>query len=243
LGRQFPTLPVFTPLKSSHEALVRERFRENRMTPSDRGSTIQPPYDEVIFDMDGVVTDTASLHAKAWKHLFDQVLADPRVVVVKPVHPFDVVQDYRRYVDDRRREDGVVAFLRARGVDVPMGTAGDPAGIWTVHGLAARKNDIFLELISAEWVQVFPGTAALVERLRAGGTPLGLVTASRNAEALLSAARLERAFDVVVEVEAAVGAALESSSVQTHLEPQGESCPDDADEFSPSAHQRPEGEL
>ena len=167
------------------------------------------------------------------------------MVVVKPVHPFDVVQDYRRYVDDRRREDGVVAFLRARGVDVPMGTADDPAGIWTVHGLAARKNDIFLELVSAEWVQVFPGTAALVERLRAGGTPLGLVTASRNAEALLSAARLERAFDVVVEVEveAAVGAALESSSVQTHLEPQGETCPDDADEFSPSAHQRPEGEL
>ncbi|MGZ4531722.1 MAG: hypothetical protein ACXVXP_05165 [Mycobacteriaceae bacterium] len=85
------------------------------MTPSDRGSTIQPPYDAVIFDMDGVVTDTALLHAKAWKQLFDQVLADPRAVFVTPVDPFDVVQDYRRYVDGRRREDGVVAFLRARG--------------------------------------------------------------------------------------------------------------------------------
>jgi hypothetical protein len=96
LGRQLPTLPVSTPLASSHEALVRERFRENRMTPSDRGSTIQPPYDAVIFDMDGVVTDTASLHAKAWKQLFDQVLADPRADVVRPVDPVDPAHEPHR---------------------------------------------------------------------------------------------------------------------------------------------------
>jgi beta-phosphoglucomutase-like phosphatase (HAD superfamily) len=114
---------------------------------------MQPPYDAVIFDMDGVVTDTASVHAAAWKRLFDEVLSDPRPAVNEPVRPFDSVEDYRRYVDGRAREDGVVAFLEARGVDVPMGTPEDLAGTWTIHGLAARKNDIFLELTSAEGVR------------------------------------------------------------------------------------------
>ncbi|HXU97003.1 MAG TPA: beta-phosphoglucomutase family hydrolase, partial [Jiangellaceae bacterium] len=173
------------------------------MTADGRGSAMQSPYDAVIFDMDGVVTDTASVHAAAWKLLFDEVLSDPRAALNGPVGPFDSVEDYRRYVDGRAREDGVVAFLQARGVDVPMGTPEDPAGTWTIHGLAARKNDIFLELTFAEGVRAFPGTTALVRRLQAGGTPLGLVTASRNAAALLSTAGLAGAFDVVVDGTAA----------------------------------------
>ncbi len=169
------------------------------MIRDSRGSTMQPPYDAVIFDMDGVVTDTASLHAAAWKRLFDEVLADPRTHVGGTPRPFDPVEDYHRYVDGRRREDGVVAFLDARGVDVPAGTPEDPAGSWTVSGLAARKNEIFLELASTEGVKAFPGTTSLVQRLREGGTPLGLVTASRNATAVLRSAGLEGAFDVMVD--------------------------------------------
>lgn len=185
------------------------RFPESLKVREGRGSTMQTPYDAVVFDMDGVVTDTASLHAAAWKLMFDAVLADPRSGMEGPLRPFDAVEDYRRYVDGRPREDGVVAFLEARGVDVPLGSPDDPAGSWTVHGLAARKNEIFLELAEAEGVRVFPGTAALVQRLRAAGTPLGLVTASRNAEALLSEAGLQTAFDVVVDgnVTAAAGLA------------------------------------
>ena len=164
-----------------------------------RGVSMQPPYDAVIFDMDGVVTDTASLHAAAWKQLFDMVRADPRLECEGPMAPFDAVEDYRRYVDGRRREDGVQAFLGARGIALPLGATSDAAGAWTVHGLAARKNQLFLERISTEGVRVFPGTTALMDRLRAGGIALGLVTASRNAEALLGAARLEGVFDVVVD--------------------------------------------
>ena len=169
------------------------------MADGGRGSTIQPPYDAVIFDMDGVVTDTATVHAAAWKRLFDEVLADPRAGGAGSARPFDPADDYRRHVDGRPREDGVVAFLGSRGIRVPVGDPGDPGSAWTVHGMAARKNAIFLALVAAQGVRVFPGTADLLGRLRAGSTPVGLVTASRNAAALLEAADLAQAFDVVVD--------------------------------------------
>jgi beta-phosphoglucomutase family hydrolase len=161
-----------------------------------------PPQDAVIFDMDGVVTDTAAMHAVAWKRLFDAVLADDRALLDGPA-PFELGADYRRYVDGRAREDGVAAFLNSRGLDVPLGEAGDPAESWTVHGLAARKNAIYLDLIAEQGVHVFAGTMDLLRRLRAGGVPVALVTASRNAESMLAAADLVGVFDVVVDGERA----------------------------------------
>lgn len=184
------------------------RFPESLTVQEGGGSSMQTPYDAVIFDMDGVVTDTASLHAAAWKRMFDAVLTDPRAGVDGSLRPFDVLEDYRRYVDGRSREDGVVAFLEARGVDVPLGGPDDPATSWTVHGLAARKNEIFLELTAAEGDRVLPGTARLLQRLRAAGTPLALVTASRNAEALLCATGLEGVFDVIVDGNVAAAGGL-----------------------------------
>ncbi|MGK2875535.1 MAG: beta-phosphoglucomutase family hydrolase [Nocardioides sp.] len=183
------------------------RTPESLTVREGRGSTMRTPHDAVIFDMDGVVTDTASLHAAAWKLMFDEVLADPRAGVAGRLGPFDAVEDYRRYVDGRVREDGVAAFLESRGIEMDVGDPGDPPGTWTVYGLAARKNEIFLDLTSSEGVRIFPGTAALVQRLKAAGTPLGLVTASLNAEAMLNAAGLQTAFDVVVDgnVIAALG--------------------------------------
>lgn len=158
-----------------------------------------PPQEAVIFDMDGVVTDTAALHAEAWRELFDTVLAVPRAGGPGAHARFDAVADYRRYVDGRAREDGVAAFLAARGVDVPVGTPQDAAGAWTVHGLAVRKNEIYLGLLAERGAMAFPGTVDLLRRLRAGGVPVALVTASRNAGALLSAAGLSGFFDVVVD--------------------------------------------
>lgn len=158
-----------------------------------------PPQEAVIFDMDGVVTDTATLHAEAWRQLFEEVLADPRVGGPGAHAPFDAVADYRRHVDGRSREDGVAAFLTAREIHVPEGTPQDPAGAWTVHGLAARKNELYLDLVAERGAPAFPGTVDLLERLRAGGVPVALVTASRNADALLAAAGLAGAFDVVVD--------------------------------------------
>ncbi|MEO5884425.1 MAG: beta-phosphoglucomutase family hydrolase [Candidatus Limnocylindrales bacterium] len=158
-----------------------------------------PPYDAVIFDMDGVVTDTAALHAAAWKELFDAVLADPRAGAASSTEPFDVDADYRRYVDGRVREEGVAAFLAARGLSLPMGTPDDAPDAWTVWGLANRKNQLFLARLAAGGVRVFEGARALLQRLRAGGVPVGLVTASRNAHVLLASTELADLFAVVVD--------------------------------------------
>jgi len=172
-------------------------------TGADVPTGAAPPQDAVIFDMDGVVTDTAAVHAAAWKRLFDAVLADDRTDKAASQRPFDLDSDYRRYVDGRSREDGVSTFLAARGIDVPLGTAGDPAGSWTVHGLAARKNAMYLELLAEHGVRVFSGTVDLLRRLRAGGVPVALVTASRNALSMLASADLVGVFDVVVDGERA----------------------------------------
>lgn len=164
---------------------------------------LAPPYDAVLFDMDGVVLDSATLHAAAWKRLFDTVMTDLRLGTGAPPDPFDPETDYRRYVDGRAREDGVAAFLAARGVAIPAGDPADPPGAWTVHGLAARKNELFSDLVAERGVRAFPGSVALLRRLRAGGVPVALVTASRNADALLASAGLRDLFDVVVDGEVA----------------------------------------
>lgn len=158
----------------------------------------KPPQEAVIFDLDGVVTDTASMHAAAWKRLFDEVLTDPRLGG-GPYAPFDVAEDYRVYVDGRSREDGVAAVLTSRGINLPSGGAGDGEDAWSVRGLAARKNRIYLDLLTEQGLRVFPGTVDLLRRLRAGGVPVGLVTASRNAEQVLTAACLNGLFDAVVD--------------------------------------------
>ncbi len=165
--------------------------------PAPVGAT--PPQEAVIFDLDGVVTDTAALHAAAWKRLFDQVLADSRVANAGSQPTFDVSADYRRYVDGRAREDGVRNFLEARGIELPLGTPDDSAGSWTVHGLASHKNAIYLDMLASVGVRAYPGTVDLLGRLRAGGVRLALVTASRNATASLTAAGLDAVFDVVVD--------------------------------------------
>ena len=161
------------------------------------------PYDAVLFGMDGVVTRTASVHASAWKELFDSVLADSRAGVGADMPPFDADRDYRLYVDGRRREDGIRAFVTSRGIRIPPGHPEDGPDAWSVAGLAARKNDLFLAAVARDGVHVYPGTVALLERLRGGGVPVGLVTASRNAQALLEAAGLESAFDVIVDGQVA----------------------------------------
>ncbi|WP_217914766.1 HAD-IA family hydrolase [Miltoncostaea marina] len=157
-----------------------------------------PPYGAVIFDMDGVVTGTAATHAAAWAAVFNAVLDDPRAQAASRT-PFDPREDYRRYIDGRSLEDGVAAFLAARGARMPLGEPADPPGAWTVHGLAARENELFLERLAEHGVRVFSGTVDLIRRLRAGGVPAGLVTASRDADRLLSAAEVRDLFDVVID--------------------------------------------
>ena len=149
--------------------------------------------------MDGVVTDTASLHAAAWKELFDEILADPRIVGSRQKLPFDLIEDYRKYLDGRTREDGVTAFLGARGLELPFGNEQDSPDSWTICGLASHKNAIFLKLLVEHGVRVFPGTTEFLRRLKRGRIQLGLVTASRNARAVLEPAGLAKVFDVIID--------------------------------------------
>ncbi len=161
-------------------------------------------YDAVLFDMDGVVTNTASIHAAAWKQLFDSVLRDPRVQVADPEKLFDMTDDYERYVDGRSREDGVSAYLSARQIALPPGTPEDRPAAWTIAGLAARKNELFLAELHKRGLRSYPGTIALLTRLRSAGVPIGLVTASRNARQMLAAAGLADMFDTIVDGQVAL---------------------------------------
>ena len=167
------------------------------MTGSPTASAALSPFDAVIFDLDGVVTDTASVHEAAWRQLFDAVLTDPRVPADVRTDRFSS-SDYLNYVDGRPREAGVRVFLESRGMSLPPGRSADAAGEWTVHGLAAMKDQLFKERLGREGVRTFPGTVALLRRLREARVPVVLATSSRNASAVLAAAGLSDAFDLVV---------------------------------------------
>lgn len=167
------------------------------MTTSPTANAAQSPFDAVIFDLDGVVTDTASVHEAAWKQLFDGVLEDPRIPPQARKDEFST-NDYLKFVDGRPREDGVETFLASRGVTLPAGGHGDSAGDWSVQGLAKLKDQLFKERLARDGVRTFPGTVALVERLRSERIPVAVATSSRNASAVLAAAGLSRSFDLVM---------------------------------------------
>ncbi|GAC1453762.1 MAG: hypothetical protein PVSMB10_11450 [Pseudarthrobacter sp.] len=167
------------------------------MAESPTAAAALSPFDAVIFDLDGVVTDTATVHEAAWKQLFDEVLEDPRLTGQARTGPFTAA-DYLDYVDGRPREDGVRSFLASRGVTLPDGKPSDAPGELTVSGLARRKDRLFNELLGRDGVRTFPGTVALIERLRAARIPVAVATSSRNASAVLAAAGLSGTFDLVM---------------------------------------------
>ncbi len=151
--------------------------------------------DAAIFDMDGVVTQTATVHAAAWKRLFDEYLAVRAERGEAPVEPFAIDVDYRRYVDGRPRYDGVEAFLASRGIAIPRGNPGDAPDRETVCGLGNRKDDYFLAQVESEGVLPYTGTVRLIKQLKAAGVMTGIFSASRNAEAVLGAAGVIDLFD------------------------------------------------
>ncbi|HYT78585.1 MAG TPA: trehalose-phosphatase [Actinomycetota bacterium] len=154
--------------------------------------------DAVIFDMDGVVTDTATVHAAAWKRLFDEYLEERGNREGKPWEPFDADTDYRRYVDGRPRYDGVRSFLQSRGITLPEGDPSDSADRETVCGLGNRKDEYFLEQVNRGGVRAFPTTVALVRELDELGIRTAVVSASRNMERVLTAAGVIDLFEVRV---------------------------------------------
>lgn len=154
--------------------------------------------DAVIFDMDGVVTRTASVHAAAWKRLFDDLLA-ARTPPGESFQPFDIGTDYARYVDGKPRYDGVADFLASRGITLPYGSPSDPPEEASVCGLGNRKDVYFWQLAEEGGVEAFQSTVELIRRLKAAGIKVGVFSASKNAQAVLSAANVRDLFDEKVD--------------------------------------------
>jgi beta-phosphoglucomutase family hydrolase len=151
-------------------------------------------YEAVLFDLDGVLTPTADVHQRAWTEMFEEFLARR----TDPFVPF-TEQDYLAYVDGKPRYDGVRSFLESRGIVLPDGDPADPPGDESVSALGNRKNALFHELLSRDGIAPYPGSVRLLDHLAALGVGTAVVSSSRNAHDVLTAAGLAPRFDVVVE--------------------------------------------
>jgi beta-phosphoglucomutase-like phosphatase (HAD superfamily) len=152
-----------------------------------------------LFDLDGVVTRTASVHATAWKRLFDDYLERRARAEGAAFVPFDPVIDYREYVDGRPREAGVRNFLAARGISLPAGSPDDGPEVETLNGLGNRKDQYFIATLAQHGVQVYGGTVSFVRDARARGVRTAIISSSQNCAAVLGAAGLSQLFDVRVD--------------------------------------------
>jgi trehalose 6-phosphate phosphatase len=152
--------------------------------------------DAVLFDLDGVVTQTVRLHAAAWKELFDGYLHQRATREHKVFQPFDADADYRRYVDGKPRYAGVESFLKSRDIGLPYGDSADSPERETVCGLGNKKDDIFLRRLKTQGVEVFKSTVALIHSLNARGIKTAVVSSSKNCAAVLEAAGLADLFMV-----------------------------------------------
>ena len=152
-----------------------------------------------LFDLDGVLTKTAKIHAAAWKQMFDDFLRARAGQGGEAFVPFDEVKDYERYVDGKPRDDGVASFLASRGIDLDEGTPQDAPGADTIHGLGTRKNEIVLGIIERDGVEIYEGSIDYVRAARNAHLAAAVVSSSSNAHEVLAAAGIERLFDAVIE--------------------------------------------
>ena len=156
-------------------------------------------YDAVLFDLDGVLTATAHLHAAAWKRMFDEFLRQHAADNGLPFKEFDIDEDYKLYVDGKPRYEGVQSFLVSRSIDLPYGEAGAAPTVNTIRSLGDRKNELINQVIVAEGVEAFPGSVALVRRLCEEGMKTAVVTSGHNGVTVLEAAGIADLFDVRVD--------------------------------------------
>ncbi len=152
-----------------------------------------------LFDLDGVLTQTATVHAAAWKEMFDAFLEQRAARMGEPFVPFDPVTDYRLYVDGMPRADGVRSFLASRGITLPEGAADDPPGADTVQGLGNRKNELVVRFIRESGVVVYDGSVDYVRAARDAGLARAVVSSSANTLDVLRSAGIEDLFDVRID--------------------------------------------
>ena len=156
-------------------------------------------YDAILFDLDGVLTSTAAIHADAWKQMFDSYLSRRAKERGEPFRPFDIDSDYRLYVDGRPRYDGVQQFLQSRGIELPRGTPASPDTEESVCGLGNLKDRLVHKAIEAGRVESFPGSVRFLKLLRERGFRTAVVTSSRNCTLVLEAAKINGLFETQVD--------------------------------------------
>jgi beta-phosphoglucomutase family hydrolase len=167
---------------------------------ADRSSLGLPPnVAACLFDLDGVITQTAKVHARAWKEVFDAFLAEHATRTGEPFRTFDETVDYDEYVDGKPREEGVRSFMESRHISLREGSEDDPPEAETVHGLANRKDRLFLELIHTQGVQAFEGSVRYLHAARDARLRLAVVSSSRHCSEVLQAAQLKGLFDAQVD--------------------------------------------
>jgi len=152
-----------------------------------------------LFDLDGVLTKTAKVHAAAWKEMFDAFLRERAKQTGEPFVPFDTANDYNAYVDGKPRYDGVRSFLASRNIDLPEGSPDDPPATNTVYGLGNRKNELVLALLRRDGVEAYEGSVQYVRAVRAAGLHTAVVSASANCKDVLEAAGIEDLFEVRID--------------------------------------------
>jgi beta-phosphoglucomutase family hydrolase len=154
-----------------------------------------------LFDMDGVITKTAVVHAAAWKEMFDEYLRQHAADTQTEFVPFDPVAEYDEYVDGKPRLDGTRSFLESRDIHLPEGKPDDAAGTPTIWGLSNRKNELVLEKIANGGVEVYPGSVSYVSSARKNGLKTAIVSASANTKQVLDSVSLSDLFDVRVDAQ------------------------------------------
>ena len=162
--------------------------------------TLSPrDYDAVLFDLDGVLTKTATVHAAAWKRLFDEFLQQRAAKTGQPFVPFDILEDYRRYVDGKPRYDGVASFLKSRGIELPFASPREESDIQSVQALGNLKDSYFMQHLAQHGIQPYEPAVALVHMLRAQEVKTAVVSSSINCAAVLEAAGITDLFDTRVD--------------------------------------------
>jgi beta-phosphoglucomutase family hydrolase len=156
-------------------------------------------FDAVLFDLDGVLTATAKVHAVCWKRAFDEFLKQRAEKTGEPFQPFDLQNDYKLYVDGKMRYVGVQSFLASRGIQLPYGEPTDPPGDETVCALGNFKDVFFDEVLHTEGVEVYGGSVSLVRHLRDRHFKLAVVSSSHHCKAVLQVTGLADCFETIVD--------------------------------------------
>jgi beta-phosphoglucomutase family hydrolase len=180
-------------------AVVNEPASDGPRSPT--GVLTPARFDAVLFDLDGVLTSTARIHAAAWKQMFDDYLGARSRRTAEPFRPFDLRADYKQYVDGKPRYDGVRSFLASRGIALPEGSPASPPEEASVCGLGNRKDELVRQAIHGGRVHAYPGATTLAGWLRRRGLKMAVVSSSHNCAEILRAAGIEDLFQVRVDGE------------------------------------------